>query len=124
MRDIKFRAYVRFLREMHEVREMFFDKDTVMIEAYPYGLDKDDAPIMQFTGLRGLGGTDVYEGDIVRFDVIKGNLDHDQYERDQVGEVRIAPNGVSFGGWRYGWVCNIDVIGNIHQNPELLEKKQ
>ena len=39
MRDIKFRCYVKFLGEMHEVREMILDKDTVMIEAYPYGLE-------------------------------------------------------------------------------------
>lgn len=31
MRQIKFRTYVRFLREMHEVREMIVDKGTVMI---------------------------------------------------------------------------------------------
>lgn len=31
MRDIKFRCYVKFLGEMHEVKEMILDNDAVMI---------------------------------------------------------------------------------------------
>lgn len=120
MREIKFRAYVKFLREMHEVREMIFDKDTVMIDAYQYGLDKDDAPVMQYTGLTDKNGVEIYEGDIVK-------KNDDKFAKSGV---------VSFihGCWmvasedkeRYfnlHWhLSQVEVIGNVHQNPELLEQ--
>ena len=122
MRDIKFRTYVRFLREMHEVREMIFDKGTVMINAYQYGLDKDDAPVMQFTGLQDKKGNDIYEDDIC---TVAGMglaiVDICRY------------NGTQFktlDGYDVPVIdCvaeddDFEIVGNIHQNRELLEKNQ
>ena len=121
MREIKFRTYVRFLREMHEVREMILDKGAVMIDAYQYGLDKDDAPVMQFTGLADKNGVEIYEGDIVNW---------------QAGCVK----GVNAIIYSDGGFCidssfqddmsiyqsyaseALEIIGNIHQNRELLEQ--
>lgn len=115
MREIKFRTYVRFLREMHEVREMIVDKGTVMIDAYQYGLDRDDAPVMQFTGLKDVNGVEIYEGDIfndgIAYCVIKWNADTASFvsfDGDENHEVGC-------------YLKNETIIGNIHQHPELLE---
>lgn len=120
MSNLKFRTYVKFLREMHEVREMIFDKDTVMIDAYQYGLDKDDAPVMQYTDIQDRKGNELCEGDICK---VAGM---------GLGIVEICKyNGTQFKTLDGCDVPVIDclaedddfeIIGNIHQNPELLEQ--
>ena len=121
MRDIKFRTYVRFLREMHEVREMIFDKGAVMIDAYQYGLDRDDAPAMQFTGLKDVNGVEIYEGDLVKKD------DDKFVKAGVVSFIHGCWMVASKSGEQYfnlHWhLSQVEVIGNIHQHPELLEQK-
>jgi len=75
----------------------------------------DPATVGQFTGLRDRNGTEIYEGDIVQ---------------DELGEVFLVEY-VRFGyvlkqigePWcRFPYEYDeYEVIGNIHDNPELLE---
>jgi hypothetical protein len=75
-----------------------------------------DNPIMQFTGLNDKNGKEIYEGDIVNFI----NIDEPHFTNPCVIEFL-----------NYGWhpfkhgipmPSDIDIIGNIYENPELLEK--
>jgi len=90
---------------------------------YCYGDDYADGDfvLMQFTGLKDNNGREIYEGDILDIGL-----------RDQDGNPVVAPvsyeaylagyvldNG-GYGIWqRLGGDC--EVIGNIFENPELLE---
>ena len=85
-------------------------------------LDGDDVEIMQYTGLKDKNGKEIYEGDIVKG---KGL---DFYNPDVT---RVVVEWLGCGSW-YPFADNEDnmpypypeaeeVIGNIYENPELLE---
>jgi hypothetical protein len=78
----------------------------------------------QFTGLTDKNGKEIYEGDIVRYDDIS-----DLAERLQdISEVEyinhkgcFEPLAIGYCSCYYmRYIENIEVIGNIHDNPELL----
>lgn len=110
-RVIKFRAWdgTFMINPYCDLREhnQFWGED---LTNTPY---KSPISVMQFTGLHDKNGKEIYEGDIITYDLLEGlGLP----ERKGLKEVvRITPYGAIST-----YYTNISVIGNEFQNPELL----
>lgn len=88
--------------------------DTGRGECYPLQQDT----IGQYTGLHDKNGNEIYEGDI--FHIGDQNLLHEVLWHDTglIGK-QIGCYG-SYIGLEH-WADSIEVIGNVHDNPELLK---
>lgn len=87
--------------------------------------DIDQETVGQFTGLRDKNGKEIYEGDFVRFHMHERGIHESEYQTGLV----------EFGGGRFYadldcstlYFCgdseDYEVIGNIHDNPELLKEE-
>lgn len=116
MREIKLRAWDKYEKEM-------VDWEQYKPELVARDFDNEELVVMQYTGRKDKNGKEIYEGDVV--DVIFYN-----YLRG-VGIVKFDN---SYGQWGvhmpkdnyidnlYEWVeYGCKVIGNIYENPNLLE---
>lgn len=101
----KFRAWDTVAcRYEYEIQYSLFD----------YYIDDDRYVIEQCTGLKDKNGRLIYEGDIVKFREI-GVITWSKYAPAFICEK---------DGWNVADVGKkLEIIGNIHENPELLEEK-
>ena len=140
MREIKYQAWDKKDKEMLQDIQDYFDCDGCANE---YGQDMLNQGIQKFgdfikskrfevreyTGLKDKNGKEIYEGDILEID----DKEHDSgpYSVQSIGWNGFYLNGDGHGSPQVmQW--NLDgspeptteVIGNIYENPELLEAKK
>ena len=151
MRNIKFRAWDKDYEKMtyfddedYEYKPPFvfrldqvFKKDSNYddYEDFEYNDVTDNVEVMQYTGLKDKNGKEIYEGDIVKVKLYKG-----EEEKYFIGKVEYfgsnflvdADNNSEYhvydlDGFGIDYRYNLEdceVIGNIYDNPELLEEIQ
>lgn len=79
-------------------------------------IEVDKKTLCQFTGLKCMNDVDIYEGDLVEW--VNGDtkkIDSGTIEWDET----YAGFGIT-GGHCLDWNHMLNIIGNIHQNPELI----
>ena len=121
MREIKFRVFNSAENETGEVYSI--DKIYInYISKYPEPetmcrVSRCELILMQYTGLKDKNGVEVYEGDILTSSSIGRSKAKVIYEAPYFKTESLEKKGVDYPTLVYG---NLEVIGNIYENPELL----
>lgn len=125
MRQIKFRCWDIYNKEMLDVQELDYEdsyngQPMVRTTMYNDYFDTEDMILMQFTGLHDKNGKEIYEGDIVKYMAIadgeqtdKVIFDRGTFVVDYSEDYKQPINEINH--------C-AEVIGNLYENPELLER--
>ena len=82
----------------------------------------DKNSIGQHTGLKDRLSKEIYEGDILKFE--KGDIMYVAWDNEYKGFVLIDPVGDEGSAGIGNWILeNVEIIGNIFENKELLETR-
>ena len=122
----KYRMWDKETKSMNGMAEIYRNRNQE-IELHPR--DKNII-LMQSTGLVDKNGKEIFDGDIVRTTRFLGRADEIggfyEYEKDYVGVVKVLEGSwvIDTGSVAVRLWSEIDeseVLGNIYENPELLE---
>lgn len=129
MREIKFRAWHKEKKEIIDVEEIDFinevinyiDNDYLNNRQEIIGVYFEDIELMQYTGLKDKNEKEIYEEDIVKLranhgiGVVKYYDEWGAFVVEYIKLKKIAVLGMNY--------CeeDVEVIGNIYENPELIK---
>lgn len=111
MREIKFRAW-------NSIDKCMCDNSTTLTNLRGFIKSKHYHP-MQYTGLKDKNGVEIYEGDVLTHEDFCDEACDMIVEMDERG-CFVARDKVNASDFIYVDDLDFVVIGNIHQNPELL----
>ena len=130
----RFRAWDKLNNEMYVVEQINLNRGE--FESIGYGITflrgADKVELMQSTGIRDMSNQEIFEGDVVKTTRFVGRADEVggfyEYDKEFIGIVKQLE-----GSWVIDTgsdaVClwteieENEIIGNIYENPELLEEK-
>jgi uncharacterized phage protein (TIGR01671 family) len=118
---IKFRAWYMPLGKYGAMQEMVYSRASHILALAE--MEPEKYIPEQFTGLKDVNGKDIYEGDI-----IKSSYKYAQPKVSQIiiedGNSYILGEDLATGNEMLvsDHIGEIEVIGNVHTNPELLEE--
>ena len=127
MRELKFRAWDKSVEHLYEVQTLIdgggvIGRYVLNGEMNYIQLCADEVIIEQYTGLKDKNGKEIYEGDIVL---------NTYYDDNEMYMVLWVNDSVAFGMESLDDMElyklpleSLEVIGNIHENPELIEKEE
>ena len=123
----KFRAWTEEGEVMYYDVYPFKD-DTLLLSYDEIAFDEvpaSDFIVMQSTGLKDKNGSEIFEGDIVKYEAGCNTVTEEvAYDKNFAGfGVRDADTDIIFTFLQLAYVVDLislEVVGNIYQNPELL----
>ena len=128
MREIKFRAWDNLEKRMRKVVSLHW-RDGKLISARLEG-ENEPIPIEgrlvieQSTGLKDEHGVEIYGGDIVQTPEYPGKIVYNKkYACFELWRPRSSDCFIALTHQQDIDMGDLEVIGNIHENPELLEER-
>lgn len=117
----KFRAWLKNENKMMEVRVIDWNNEVVDLFNPHIEIPLDKIELMQSTGLHDKNGKEVFVGDIIK--CTRGCLHEVYIEKEYGGTYIGGMPAIYLKGIRegYAWTGDEKIIGNIYENPELLE---
>ena len=126
-REVKFRAWDKRFKKMVEVEVIDWGEGRVIL-ANGERADLDlDVVLLEYTGLKDKNGKPIYEGDIIEETI---PVEHTKKRAVVVWHTRrakwVLAGTFRFGGGGERELANktLEVLGNVFENPELLEEKE
>lgn len=127
-RKIKFRAWDKEEKEMIPANAWYFSED---FEPFIDSVERSQNyfEIMQFIGFKDDNGVEIYEGDIIKLNELEWDESEDLIHRVYWDEQQLCFNiwpgthGEYLFFYEASQIGGVEVIGNIYENPELLDKK-
>lgn len=123
-REIKFRAFDD--GKMLHSHNNYFNDDTTQL-AWFFGKVREDSIIMQFTGLTDKNGKDIYEGDIISerwlcevYKNVEGTFMIKFHTNPKVNKTMTLKKYLAHRLNAGTSEIDNSVIGNIHENQELI----
>lgn len=121
----RFRAWDKLDKEIYEVEDIsWFNGEFDFIgDGITFKRDADDVELMQSTGLKDKNGKEIFEGDIV----LVLDSPYTVFYDNEKGSYRLKPHD---DRWNVDYMSNFshggnfEVVGNIYENPELLEVEE
>ncbi len=138
MREIKFRVFIDYKIFYQDKYDEYGDnltsidicKKTITITGFHnyenvYRFEDEKVKLMQYTGVKDKNGKEIYEGDIVKIIKLEGYGEYcEQVEYTgriecYISEFRIQPLNLRLSDES---TVEIEIIGNIYENKNLLEE--
>ena len=119
----RYRAWDSWRKRMSVVDRIYIDTEGVRLydDFGEYWRDFRDVELMQSTGLKDKNSKEVFVGDIIK--CTRGCLHEVYIEKEYGGTYFGGMPAVYLKGLRegYAWTEHEEIIGNVYENPELLE---
>lgn len=121
----KFRAWLKKEQKMdNEIDHISWLEDELYCigDGITYMVSAEDLVLMQSTGLKDKNGKEIFEGDIVKMAKdVYSEPTYYEVVRHYGGAYRLESKQHGCELWLRHNGC--EVVGNIYENPELLEEK-